>query len=129
MGHTLRRKGRVVPVTIRRVFGTAWQVAQALARSTVSAHVNTRLVERFNATVRPHNRRKARTGYTCSKAFASHHAMRWFATASDNVCRPHLGLRRREQGGWHVRTPAPGVGRERSCLVSSRLHAGSSGAY
>lgn len=41
MVHKLRRKGRVVQVTIRRVFGTARQVAQALARSAVSHHVNT----------------------------------------------------------------------------------------
>ena len=110
MVHKLRRKGRVVQVTIRRVFGTAWQLAQALARSTVSAHVNTSFVERFNATVRQHNSRKARKVYTFSKAFAQHRAMSWFATAYYNFCRPHLGLRLREQGCWRVRTPAMAAG-------------------
>jgi hypothetical protein len=108
--HTLRRKGRVVKVTIRRVFGTARQLAQALARSAVSTHVNTTFVERFNATVRQHNSRKARKVYTVSKAFTPHQAMSWFALSYDNVCRPHRGLRRQDHGGWRTRTPAMAAG-------------------
>ena len=110
MVHKLRRKGRVVQVTIRRVFGTAWQVAQALARSTVSVHVNTSFVERFNATVRQHNSRKARKVYTFSKAFAQHHAMSWFAVSYYNFCRPHLGRRIQGEGHWYARTPAMAAG-------------------
>ena len=110
MVHTLRRKGRVVQVTIRRVFGTARQLARALTRSGVSTHVNTSFVERLNATVRQHNSRQARKVYTFSKAFAPHHAMSWFATAYDNFCRPHLGLRLQEDGCWRVRTPAMAAG-------------------
>ena len=106
MVHTLRRKGRVVKVTIRRVFGTARRLAQAVARSVVSTHVNTSFVERFNATVRQHNRRKARKVYTFSKDLEQHLAMSWFATVYDNFCRPHLGLRVREDGHWQARTPA-----------------------
>ena len=110
MVHTLRRKGRVVKVAIRRVFGTARQLAHALARSTVSAHMNTSFVERFNATVRQHNSRKARQVYTVSKTFEPHQAMSWFATAYYNFCRPHLGLRIQEDGRWHARTPAMAAG-------------------
>ena len=108
--HKLRRKGRVVQVTIRRVFGTAHRLAQALARSGVSTHVNTSFVERFNATVRQHNSRKARKVYTFSKALEPHQAMSWFAMSYDNFCRPHLGLRVREDGRWHRRTPAMAAG-------------------
>jgi IS1 family transposase len=110
MVHKLRRKGRVVKVTIRRVFGTARQLAQALARSAVSRHVNTSFVERFNATVRQHNSRKARKVYTFSKAFEQHQAMSWFALSYYNFCRPHLGLRLREEGRWCARTPAMAAG-------------------
>jgi hypothetical protein len=111
MVHKLRRKGRVVTVTIRRVFGTARQLAQALACSTVSTHVNTSFVERFNATVRQHNSRKARKVYTFSKAFSQHQAMSWFALAYYNFCRPHLGLRwQQEDRRWRVRTPAMAAG-------------------
>ena len=110
MVHKLRQQGRVVKVTLRRVFGTARQLAQALARSGVSTHVNTSFVERFNATVRQHNSRKARKVYTFSKAFEQHQAMSWFALSYDNFCRPHLGLRVREDGRWHARTPAMTAG-------------------
>ena len=110
MVHKLRRKGRVVKVTIRRVFGTARQLAQVLARSTVSTHVNTSFVERFNATVRQHNSRKARKVYTFSKAFEQHQAMSWFAMSYYNFCRPHLGLRLQEDGRWQARTPAIAAG-------------------
>jgi len=106
MVRKLRRKGRVVQVRIRRVFGTARQLARALARSAVSNHVNTTFVERFNATVRQHNSRKARKVYTFSKAFIQHQAMSWFAISYYNFCRPHLGLRRQEEGCWRARTPA-----------------------
>ena len=110
MVHKLRRQGRVVKVTIRRVFGTARQLAQALARSTVSTQVNTSFVERFNATVRQHNSRKARQVYTFSKDFVQHQAMSWFAISYYNFCRPHLGLRLQEDGRWRVRTPAIAAG-------------------
>ena len=110
MVHKLRRKGRVVKVTIRRVFGTARQVAQALVCSAVSRHVNTTFVERFYATVRQHNSRQARKVYTFSKGFEPHQAMRWFALSYYNFCRPHLGLRLREEGHWHARSPAMAAG-------------------
>ena len=110
MVHKLRRKGRVVKVTIRRVFGTASQLSRALARSRVSKHVNTSFVERFNATVRQHNSRKARQVYTFSKAFVQHQAMSWFAVSYYNFCRPHLGLHRQEEGRWRARTPAMAAG-------------------
>jgi len=110
MVHKLRRKGRVVKVTIRRVFGTARQVARALAHSVVSTHVNTSFVERFNATIRQHNSRKARKVYTFSKDLEQHVAMSWFATAYYNFCRSHLGLRLQEDGRWRARTPAMAAG-------------------
>ena len=106
MVHKTRQKGRVVQVAIRRVFGTARRLAYVLARSAVSTHVNTSFVERFNATVRQHNSRKARKVYTFSKDIEQHRAMSWFATVYYNFCRPHLGLRLQEEGRWQPRTPA-----------------------
>jgi len=110
MVHKWRRKGRVIKVTIRRVFGTARQLTRALARSAVSTHINTTFVERFNATVRQHNSRKARKVYTFSKAFRQHQAMSWLALSYYNFCRPHLGLRLQEDGRWRARTPAMAAG-------------------
>ena len=77
-----------------------------MKRSTVSSHVNTTFVERFNGTARQHNSRKARKVYSFSKEFKYHAAMSWFAAAYYNFCRPHLGLREKEDGHWSKRTPA-----------------------
>lgn len=110
MVHKTREKGAVVDVSIRRVFGTQEQLDEALARSTVSSHVNTTFVERFNGTVRQHNSRKARKVYSFSKEFEYHAAMSWFAAAYYNFCRPHLGLREKEEGRWTKRTPAVASG-------------------
>ncbi|TAJ75792.1 hypothetical protein EPO44_21790 [bacterium] len=106
MVHKKREEGKVVDVSIRQVFGTKKQLEEALKRSTVSKHVNTTFVERFNGTVRQHNSRKARKVYSFSKEFKYHAAMSWFATAYYNFCRPHLGLREKAEGRWTKRTPA-----------------------
>jgi IS1 family transposase len=110
MVHKTREKGAVVDVSIRRVFGTQRQLDEALGRSTVSSHVNTTFVERFNGTVRQHNSRKARKVYSFSKEFEYHVAMSWFGAAYYNFCRPHLGLREREDGRWSKRAPAMASG-------------------
>ena len=110
MVHKTREKGTVVDVSIRRVFGTQEQVDEAVERSTVSSHVNTTFVERFNGTARQHNSRKARKVYSFSKEFKYHVAMSWFAAAYYNFCRPHLGLREKEDGRWSRRTPAMASG-------------------
>jgi len=110
MVHKTREEGAVVDVSIRRVFGTQAQLDEALGRSTVSSHVNTTFVERFNGTVRQHNSRKARKVYSFSKEFEYHVAMSWFAAAYYNFCRPHLGLRKKEDGRWSKRTPTMASG-------------------
>ena len=104
--HKTREGGKVVDVSIRQVFGTPEQLDQALDRSTVSNHVNTTFVERFNATVRQHNSRKARKVYSFSKEFKYHQAMSWFGASYYNFCRPHLGIREKVDGHWSKRTPA-----------------------
>lgn len=105
MVHKHREAGRVVDVSIRRVFGTQGQVDAALERSKVSTHVNTTFIERFNGTVRQHNSRKARKVYSFSKEFEQHVAMSWFGASYYNFCRPHRGLRVKEAAGWRQRTP------------------------
>lgn len=110
MVHKTREGGKVVDVSIRQVFGTQQQLDQALEGSRVSKHVNTTFVERFNATVRQHNSRKARKVYSFSKEFEYHQAMSWFAAGYYNFCRPHLGLRVKEDGRWSKRTPTMASG-------------------
>jgi len=110
MVHKTREGGKVVDVSIRQVFGTQEQLDRAVDRSRVSSHVNTTFVERFNATVRQHNSRKARKVYSFSKEFEYHQAMSWFGASYYNFCRPHLGLREKEDGRWLKRTPAMASG-------------------
>jgi IS1 family transposase len=104
--HKTRDHGTVVDVSIRQIFGTPEQLQQALERSTVSKQVNTSFVERYNATVRQHNSRKARKVYSFSKKLKYHQAMSWFAASYYNFCRPHLGLRLGQNGRVSFRTPA-----------------------
>ena len=65
--HKTRKKGRVVAVTTRVIFGTAATVAAAVEASAVSRTVNTAFVERHNGTDRNRNARKLRKTYCVSK--------------------------------------------------------------
>jgi hypothetical protein len=56
--HKTRRKGRVVKVEMRVIFGVIGAIVLALARSRVSNVVNTSFVERHNGTDRNRNARK-----------------------------------------------------------------------
>ena len=53
--HKTRKKGRVVEVATRVIFGTAATVEAALADSSASRTVNTAFVERHNGTDRNRN--------------------------------------------------------------------------
>jgi IS1 family transposase len=59
-----RRKGRVVKVEFRAVFGSAVSVRAALMTSPVSRAINTAFIERQNGTDRHRNARKGRKTYT-----------------------------------------------------------------
>jgi len=62
-----RRKGRVVKVTEKIVFGTAEMPQNYLDTSPVSQHLNTAFVERQNGTMRHQNRRFTRKTWGFSK--------------------------------------------------------------
>jgi len=70
----VRKKGRVVEILSRVVFGTMAAVAAALAGSRVSRSINTSFIERQNATDRHHNARKSRKTYRSSKDWRYHEA-------------------------------------------------------
>ena len=65
--HKTRKKGRVVKVEMRVVFGTVVAVLAALAVSLVRKVVNTVFVERHNGTDRNRNARKVRKSHCFSK--------------------------------------------------------------
>lgn len=105
--HKTRRKGRVVQIDLRVVFGKPEAVQAALERSTVSRTINTAFIERHNATDRHRNARKTRKSYRFSKDWDVHNAATYFTMYSYNFCWPVRTLRVR--GGdnrWQPRTPA-----------------------
>jgi IS1 family transposase len=109
--HKTRKKGRVVKVEPRVVFGGVVAVLAALAVSLVSKVVNTFFLERHNGTDRNRNGRKARKTYCFSKAWSVHEAMTYFTMCSYNFCWCVRSLRiRGGEGHWQGRTPAMAAG-------------------
>jgi len=120
--HKTRKKGRVVNIDFRVVFGTVAAVTAALASSLVSNKINTAFVERQNGTDRNRNGRKVRKTYCFSKDWNVHEAVTYFTMYTYNFCSPGAN------------TPCPDVrwplgpsfsrhGRRtgRPCLVSPRM--------
>jgi IS1 family transposase/transposase-like protein len=101
--HKTRKKGRVVEVATRVIFGTAATVQAALAASMVSRTINTAFVERHNGTDRNRNARKVRKTYCFSKDWWIHRAATFFSKYSDNFCWPVRTLKAK---GGAARTPA-----------------------
>ena len=114
-----RRKGRVVKVDFRAVFGSEVSVRAALMTSPVSRAINTAFVERENGTDRHRNARKGRRTYRFSKDWRYHKAVTVPSLYCDNFCRP-------------VRTPASkgdeGRGIKRSPAMAAGLTGGPVGA-
>lgn len=109
--HKTRKKNRVVAVETRIVFGTKARIAEAVGGSSTSPTVNTAYVERYNATDRHRNARKARKTYRFSKDWQVHAAMTYFSMYSYNFCWPVRTLRQRDgEGRWQQRTPAMAAG-------------------
>jgi hypothetical protein len=106
-----RRRGRVVKVEFRAVFGSAVAVRAALMTSAVSRAINTAFVERQNGTDRHRNGRKGRKTYRFSKDWAFHEAATDFTLYSYNFCGPVRTPRvKDDRGRWRERTPAMAAG-------------------
>ena len=90
-----RKRGRVVSIATRVVFGTM----AALGMSKVSRAINTAFVERHNGTDRNRNGRKVRKTYCFSKDWQVHEAVTYFPLHSANFCCPVRTLRERDGDG------------------------------
>ena len=106
--HKTRKRGRVVDVMRRVIFGTAAAVEAALVNSGASRTVNTSFVERHNGTDRNRNARKVRKTYGFSKDWWVHRAVTFFTMYSYNFC-------------WPVRTLTTRVGEARTPAMMARL--------
>jgi hypothetical protein len=109
--HKTRKKGRVVKVDFRVVFGTVVGVRAALTQSVVSRALNTAFLERQNGTDRNRNARKVRKSYCFSKNWDVPEAVTYFTLYSSNFCWSVRTLRERDADGrWRQRTPAMAAG-------------------
>jgi IS1 family transposase/transposase-like protein len=106
--HKVRKKGRVVDVVRRVVFGTAAGVEAALADSRASGTINTAFVERHHGTDRNRNARKVRKTYCFSKDWWIHRAVTFFTMYSYNFC-------------WPVRTLRTKAGEDRTPAMVAKL--------
>lgn len=88
-----RKKGRVVEITSRVVFGTEKAVAKQIKQSPVSKHINTSFVERNNLTMRHQNRRLVRKTIAFSKKRERLEQQLHLAFSYYHFVKPHLGLR------------------------------------
>ena len=105
--HKIRKKGRVVKIDLRTVFGSKAEVQAAIEASAVSNTINTAFVERHNGTDRNRNARKVRKSYCFSKDWDVHNAMTYFTMYSYNFCWPVRTLRVQDRKDrWLSRTPA-----------------------
>ena len=85
-----RKRGRVVSITTRVVFGTEKAVRAKLKRSPVSKAINTSFVERNNLTVRHHNRRLVRKTIAFSKKQERLKQQLHLSFAYYHFVKPHL---------------------------------------
>lgn len=88
-----RRKGRVVEVTPKVVFGTPEALQTYLSTSKVSSAINTAFVERENGTMRQHNRRFSRKTLAFSKRASRVDRQMSLWVGYYHFCLPHSGLR------------------------------------
>ena len=90
-----RRKGRVVEVGSKVVFGDPDAIAARLAASPVSNTVNISFVERDNLTQRQSNRRLTRRTNGFSKEITWFEKQLWVSLAYYHLVLPHHSLRQR----------------------------------
>jgi len=108
-----RKKGRIVSITSRVVFGTEKAVAAKLKLSPVSRVINTSFVERNNLTMRHHNRRLVRKTIAFSKKQERLKQQLYLSFAYYHFVKPHLSLRRRVKSKtkkYENRTPMMAAG-------------------
>jgi hypothetical protein len=99
--HKTRKKGRVVAVEERVVFGTL----------ATGVGVSTSYLERQNATDRHRNARKGRKTYRFSKALAVRASMTYFTQFTYHFCWPVRTLAEKDEVGRRTeRTPAMAAG-------------------
>ena len=105
-----RRKGRVVKIETRVIFGSKKKVNQILIGSPVSKKVNISFTERNNLSLRHQSKRLSRKTLCFSKQKRMLELALYLALAYYHFAKEHQGLRQRiykqKPKKWRYRTPA-----------------------
>jgi len=94
--HKTRKKGRVVKIEYKLIFGTEERLEQVLKDSPVSTHINTAFIERSNRTERMENARLTRKTENFSKEVEPHKNQMEMWRTYYHFVRPHMGLDRKK---------------------------------
>lgn len=108
-----RRKGRVVSISTKVVFGKEEEIKTLLEDSPVSKSVNTSFIERNNLTLRQHSKRLGRKTNGFSKDISKLEAQLHLALGYYHFVKEHFGLRQESTDNgkkWVHRTPAMAAG-------------------
>jgi hypothetical protein len=108
-----RKKGRVVSITTKVIFGKEEEINKLLEASPVCKSVNTSFVERNNLTLRQHSRRLGRKSNGFSKDIRKLEAQLYLALGYYHFVKEHFGLRQESKDNskkWVQRTPALAAG-------------------
>lgn len=108
-----RRKGRVISLTTKVIFGKAHEVNELLKKSLVSTSINISFVERNNLSLRQQSRRLGRKTNGFSKDIGRLEAQLYLALGYYHFVKEHFGLRRESadtRKKWVQRTPAMAAG-------------------
>jgi IS1 family transposase len=108
-----RRKGRVVSISTKVIFGKDEEIKTLLEDSPVSKSVNTSFIERNNLTLRQHSRRLGRKTNGFSKDISKLEAQLYLALGYYHFVKEHFGLRQKSKDNskkWVQRTPAMAAG-------------------
>jgi hypothetical protein len=104
-----RRKGRVISITTKVVFGKEEVIKTLLEASPVSKSVNTSFIERNNLTLRQHSKRLGRRTNGFSKEVSKLEAQLCLVLGYYHFVKEHFGLRQDSKDNskkWVHRTPA-----------------------
>lgn len=108
-----RRKGRVISLTTKVIFGNEDEVKELLESSKVSNSINTSFIERNNLTLRQGNRRLTRKSNGFSKKRHKLESQLHLFFGYYHFVRPHGSLRieaNEQRRRWKYRTPAMASG-------------------
>ncbi|PIU62504.1 MAG: hypothetical protein COS84_10360 [Armatimonadetes bacterium CG07_land_8_20_14_0_80_40_9] len=107
-----RRKGRVISIEVKVVFGKEEEIYQFLEESPVSNQINVSFVERNNLSLRHYNKRLSRRTMAFSKKLENHWYQFEIERALYHFVKPHRGLKMlKPNGKYSFVTPMMAVGK------------------